>query len=154
MYEILKFLHIVLMFTAVSLLVGGEFYLSSMKASGDVRAIRAGYRAGKKLDGIGVAALLLGAGFGVIAALNGSLDLTQNWLLTAYGIFVAIMVMGIAYWTPRSKRILEAAEASPDDTASPALAALINQPKDRLALVLDLALWAGIIFVMVVKPFS
>lgn len=151
MYEFLKFLHILSMFTAVSLFVGGEWYLSSLERTGDVRAIRAGYRAGKKLDGFGVAAVVLGAVLGIVAALNGNLDLTQTWLLTAYGIFVAIMV---TYWTPRSKRILEAAEASPDDAPNPALAARINQPKDKVMLVLDLALWVGIIFVMVIKPFS
>ena len=115
MYEILKFLHVLAMFTAVSLFVGGEWYLTSLERGGDVRAIRAGYRAAQKIDGLGVAAVLLGVALGFITALNGHLDLTQTWLLTAYGMFVTKMVLGFAYWTPRSKRILEAAEASPDE---------------------------------------
>jgi uncharacterized membrane protein len=150
----LKFLHILSMFTAVSMFVGGEFYLSSMERSGDVRAIRRAYQAGKKLDGIGVAAAILGAVLGIVTALAGELDLTQTWLILAYVLFVAIMAMGIAYWTPRSKRVLAAAEASPDDAPSPELSAVINRPADKGFVVLDLFLWAGIIFVMVIKPFS
>jgi uncharacterized membrane protein len=150
----LKFLHILSMFTAVTMFVGGEFYLSSMERSRDVRAIRRGYQAGKKLDGIGVAAAILGLVLGIVTAIAGELDLTQTWLILAYVIFAAIMAMGIAYWTPRSKRILEAAEASPDDAPSPQLDALINRSADKTMTVIDILLWVSIIFVMVVKPFS
>jgi uncharacterized membrane protein len=153
-YEYLKFLHILAMFTAVSLFVGGEFYLSSIGRSRDVRAIRRGYEAGKTLDTVGIVAAILGLVFGIITALNGHLDLTQTWLILAYVLFAAIMAMGMAYWTPRSKRILEAAEASPEDAPSPALQALLERPSDRVWMIVDLALWAGIIFVMVIKPFS
>ncbi|MEX2458810.1 MAG: DUF2269 family protein [Actinomycetota bacterium] len=154
MYEFLKFLHILAMFLAVSLFVGGQFYLRALERSRDVRAIRRGFQAGKTLDGVGIAAVLLGLVLGIVTAINGNLDLTQTWLILAYVLFLAIMAMGIAYWTPRSKRILEAAEASPEDAPSPALVALLERPVDRSMMVLDLLLWAGIIFVMVIKPFS
>lgn len=154
MYEFLKFLHILSMFAAVSLFVGGEFYLSSIERSRDVRAIRRGYQAGKRLDGIAVGAVLLGLVLGIVTAINGNLDLTQTWLILAYVLFAGIMAMGIAYWTPRSKKVLEAAEASPEEAPSPELAALLDRPIDRPMMILDLALWVGIIFVMVIKPLS
>ena len=66
--------------------------------------------------------VILGLILGIITAINGNLDLTQNWLIIAYVLYVAIMALGIGYWTPRSKKVLAAAEASPDDQMSPELA--------------------------------
>lgn len=154
MFEILKFAHILSMFTAVAAFVGGEMYLQHVSGSRDVRAIRRVYEAGKRNDGIGIAGFLAGIVFGILTALNGDLSLTDGWLLTAYGFVVAILAMGIGYWTPRAKKILAAAEASPDDGPSVELIALLTRPVDRVLLAFDLLLWAGVIFVMVVKPFS
>jgi len=153
MYEILKFFHILLMFTAVTMFVGGEFYAMHIERSGDVRAIRRMYEAAKTLDMVGVVTVILGLILGIITAINGNLDLTQTWLIIAYVLYVAIMALGIGYWTPRSKKVLAAAEASPDDAMSPELAGLLKTPGLAL-IVFDLLLWVGIIFVMVIKPFS
>jgi uncharacterized membrane protein len=154
MYSTLKFLHVLSMFTAVSIFVGGELYGASIERSRDVRAIRGFYRSEKKLEPIAIGIVVLGAVLGLITAIKGHLDLTQTWLILGYVLFVTIMVFGMVYWGPRAKRILAAAEASGDEGPSPELAALIDQPKDRWFSVLDLALYATVILVMVKKPFS
>ncbi|MCA1727055.1 MAG: DUF2269 domain-containing protein [Actinobacteria bacterium] len=154
MYEILKFLHVVLMFTAASIFVGGEFYTLLVEGTRDPVAIRRVYQAGKRLDRLAIPAMLLGGVFGLITAINGNLDLTQTWLILGYAGFLSLVGVGIGYWTPRAKRILQAAEASPDREASPELTALLGRQGDKVPMVIDLAIWVGIIFVMVTKPFS
>ncbi len=155
MYELLKFAHILAMFTAASLFVGGEAYCFHVEGSRDVRAIRRVYQAAQKLDGIAIPIVILGLILGIITAINGNLDLTQTWLILAYVLFAGLMAMGIAYWGPRSKKILEAAEASPDDAMNPELTSLLTRtPVRRAIVVFDLGLWVAIIFVMVTKPFS
>ncbi len=152
--EYLKFLHILFMFTAVSMFVGGEFYLMAIERGRDVPAIRRANAAGKKLDPVGGVAFTLGVGFGIATAIVGPFDLTQGWLILAYVLSGLILAKGLGYWTPRAKRIEEAAAASPDDAPSAELTALLERPADRVMVVVDLLLWTGIIFVMVVKPLS
>ena len=154
MYTTLKFLHVLSMFTAVSIFVGGELYGASIERSHDVPGIRRFYRSEKKLIPKAIAIVILGGALGLITAIKGHLDLTQTWLILGYSFFVALMLLGILYWGPRSKRILAAAEASGDEGPSPELAALLDRPRDRAFSVLDLALYAGVIFVMITKPFS
>ncbi|HEX2030715.1 MAG TPA: hypothetical protein VHL78_04845 [Actinomycetota bacterium] len=150
----LKFVHILLMFAAVSIFVGGELYLMGVERARDVPAIRRANAVGKRLDPVGGGAFILGVGFGIITAVVGPFDLTQGWLILAYILAALILGIGLGYWTPRAKRIEQAAAASPHDAPSAELAALLGRPVDRVMVAVDLLLWAGIIFVMVVKPLS
>jgi hypothetical protein len=150
----LKFFHILLMFAAVSIFVGGELYLMGVERAREVPAIRRANAVGKRLDPVGGAAFLIGVGLGIATAVVGPFDLTQGWLILAYVLAALILAIGLGYWTPRARRIEEAAAASPDDAPSPELVALLERPVDRVMVGVDLLLWAGIIFVMVVKPLS
>jgi hypothetical protein len=97
---------------------------------------------------------LLGIAFGVIAALTGGLDLTQAWLILGYVLTAIILVLAFAYHAPTSNKLKALAAASGDDQPSAELRAAIERPIGRLVNVVDGLVWLGVIFVMVVKPFS
>jgi MFS family permease len=150
----LKFLHIACMFGTVTLFVGGEVILAGVARSGDVRAFRRVGAVTKRTDGIAILLLLAGIGFGFAAAVTGHFDLTAGWLIAAYVLVGVVFALGFGYFTPRYERIMKAAEASPDDAPSEELARLLDPRKELLVMVLDLALWGSIVYVMVAKPFS
>ena len=150
----LKVLHIVFMFATVTLFVGGEVILAGVARSGDVRALRRVGAVTKTTDAVAVVLLLAGIGFGFATALTGHFDLTAGWLIAAYVLVGVIFVLGFGFFTPRYERMMKAAEASPDDAPSDELARLLDPRKELAIMVLDIALWGSIIYVMVAKPFS
>jgi uncharacterized membrane protein len=154
MYEILKFLHVLAMFTATTIFVGNGYLLAVICRSRDVVAIRQSVKASLKLNPVGGAAVTIGVILGFITALNGNLDLTQTWLILGYVLTAGVFAMGLGYWTPKSKALLEAAEASPVEEPTAELSQRLVRLGNPVILVFDTLLWASIIFVMVTKPFS
>jgi uncharacterized membrane protein len=148
-----KFLHIVAMFGAVSIFVGQGVLSGAIASTGDVRTIRRTLTVGARFAPVGGALFILGIVFGFITAVTADLDLTQTWLLIAYGLAALILITGVAYHGPRDRKLRELVESSPDDAPSDALRAFVQAPVDRVVRVIDLLLWLGIIYVMVAKPF-
>jgi uncharacterized protein YbjT (DUF2867 family) len=149
-----KFLHIAAMFAAVSVFVGQGLLSAAIAESHDVRAIRRTLTAEARFGALGGALFLVGLGFGFVTALTGDFDLTAAWLLIAYGVAVLILATGIVYHGPRGKKLLAAAEASPDAEPPEGLRALIQEPSARIIATIDVLVWLAIIYVMVAKPFS
>lgn len=149
-----KFLHIALMFGAVSIFVGQGLLSGAVAGSEDVRAIRRVLAAESRFGPLGGAMFVLGIVFGFITALTGDLDLTAPWLLIGYGLVVIIFVTGIAYHGPRARRLQSLVEASPETEPSEELRAAIRQPGVRIVTTLDTVVWLAIIYDMVAKPFS
>lgn len=154
LFSYLKFLHILSMFGAVSLFLGGEAILGATTRSMDVRAIRRVARTTKITDNIGIVLFLVGVGFGVGTAWVGDFDFFQPWLIIAYALAGLVVVEGFVYFEPHGARLRAAADQSPDEAPSEELARLINPRRETIIMVQDTLLWASIIFVMVVKPFS
>jgi hypothetical protein len=148
-----KFLHIVSMFAAVTLLFALDIIFFRVAESGDVRAMRRIGRSSQRVVTIGVITFFVAVGFGFATAITGDLDLTAPWLLIAYGLVAVIIFLGGAIESPYLSRIGKAAEDSPEDAPSPELAALLASPLRHLTYVSAL-LYAAVIFDMVVKPFS
>ena len=148
-----KFLHIAAMFGAVSVFVGQGVLSATIASTGDVRAIRRTLSVESRFAPAGGGLFILGIVFGFITALTTDFDLTQTWLLIAYGLTALILAIGIGYHGPRDRR-LRLVEASSDDAPSGDLRAFIEAPSVRVVRTIDLLLWLGIIYVMVAKPFS
>lgn len=154
LFSYLKFLHIVAMFGAVTLFVGGGVVLSGVARTANVPAIRRVVAVTKRTDVIGVVLLIAGVGFGVGTAWVGEFDFFQTWLILAYVLVGIIFLTGALYHGPHGERLGKAAEASPDDAPSEELARLLNPRREAVIMVVDTLLWISIIFLMVVKPFS
>jgi uncharacterized membrane protein SirB2 len=149
----LKFLHILTMFATVTLFVGGEVILTAVARTRDVGALRRVAAITKRTDGLGILLLLVGVALGILTAVTGQFDLTAPWLIIAYVLVGILIATGIFYFAPQTKRLAEALEAS-GDRFSPELAQLLDPRREMVVLVLDVALWSALIYVMVVKPFS
>lgn len=97
-----KFLHIALMFSAVTMFIGGEVILAGVAHSGDVRALKRVGAVTRKTDMVGLASLVLGIGAGFLTATTGHFDLTARWLILAYVLVGVVFAAGFLFFTPRS----------------------------------------------------
>ena len=150
-----KFLHIAFMFGAVALLVGGGVINERVQKGKDVRAIRGVIAAEGRVAPVAGILMVGGIIFGFVTAIAGGFDLLAPWLLIAYGLVLAIILMGALYHGPHGKKLEEAAAESPDDQPSSRLLTIIEGTgRGPLVNAIDGLLWAGLIFVMVVKPFG
>ena len=148
-----KFLHILSMFTAVTLLVGISVIGERVIASRDLAAMRRFAELYPPLERLGIVAIVLGIVFGFVTAIVGPWDLTQAWLITAYVIVAALMTLG-PLEGKRFARVSEMARRAEGTEPTGELAALIADPVRRTMTAVSIALYVAIVFVMVVKPFS
>ena len=149
-----KFLHIALMFVAVSIFVGQGMLSGVVARSGDARALRRVLAAEDRFAPIGGAMFLLGIVFGFVTAITGDFDLTRTWLVIGYVLSLFILVNGLTYHRRQAEKLKAAAESSPDDRPSDELQAIAGAPSVAVVNAIDGLAWLGIIFVMVAKPFS
>jgi uncharacterized membrane protein len=145
------FLHIVSMFAAVSLTVGGELFALEAGRRRDVAALRAYFRISGRLETLSTVALVAGIVFGLVAASVGGLDLLQGWLVLAYLLVATGFVLGLA-GSPYFGRMRAAADASADDHPSPELDRMLASPVPYLLVGGSILVLVVIIWVMVVKP--
>jgi hypothetical protein len=151
---ILKFLHILSMFSAVGVVVGTEVLLHRVARSGDVRAMRTAFALAKPMNVVAPALFLIGVALGVIDGLTRGFDLFAPWLLIAYGLFLTMFVLGGAVQGRWIDRMVAAVASAGDEPPSPELERVINDRVATAAMYLSWLLLAGIIFTMVIKPFS
>ena len=151
-----KALHVLSMFAAVTFLVSEALLYGRAIWRSDV----AGLAAVRRLVGgrpvIGVAFLGLGIVFGVLAALTGAFDLLDGWLVAAYVLIAALLVVNASPWVQRLPKLgAEAMEAVAGQR--PAEKVLEGMADIRtpvlVAVALNIGLFAAIILDMVLKPF-
>ena len=107
-----KALHVLSMFAAVTFLVSEAVLYGRAIWRSDV----AGLAAVRRLVGgrpvIGAAFLGVGIVFGVLAALTGAFDLLDGWLVAAYVLIAALLVVNASPWVQRLPKLgAEAMEA-------------------------------------------
>jgi multisubunit Na+/H+ antiporter MnhG subunit len=146
-----KFLHILSMFTAVTLLVGISVFGGRVIATRDLAAIRRFGVVYPPLERAGIAAASLGVIFGLITAIVGPWDLTEGWLVTAYVLVVALFALGPV----EGRMFAKVAEAAGEtDGDEPKLAALLADRRRPTLTLFSIVLYVAVIFTMVTKPFS
>ena len=148
-----KSLHILSVVAGVTTLFAYEIVIHRAAAANEVVVVRSVGKRRALVENWGIGLILLGIAFGVVTAIVGPYDLTQGWLLTAYGIVVVLMVLGAGPETAWLNRVVAAAEADPGDGSSDGYAAAMRDPRRNLIWI-SAALYAAVIFVMVTKPFS
>ena len=148
-----KFLHILSMFAGVTLLFTYEIVIHRAAVANEILVVRSVGKRRTRIENSGIALIVLGIVFGVITALVGPYDLTQGWLLTAYGLVAVLIALGAGPETAWLNRLVAAAEADPGEGSSEGYVAAMRDPRRNLIWV-SAALYAAVIFVMVTKPFS
>ena len=147
------FLHVILAFTAIALLVVPGLMLEMVARTRDVAFIRRMYALGSFHGRIGGPFAVLTAIAGFIVAWRLEIPLNAGWLLAAYVVFILVMAIGIGYHSRRELQIAALAQASPVDTPSPELAAVIDDRMTTPMLWVSALLWIALIWLMVAKPF-
>jgi uncharacterized membrane protein len=153
---IFKTLHILAMFSSVTVFLGQGLFIARAVQRRDVRALAATYTlAGKRvLTGIGVGLLLLGVVFGLLTAATAGFDFLKGWLIVAYLLAAAIIAFNNL---PIVRRIFALAERAVEADAG-------RQPAQDVArdmattptlawLLVNVALYVAVIADMVWKPF-
>ena len=147
------FLHVLTMFGAVALSGGIDVLLLRIARTRDVRAIRTAFGVHERFAPLIPAFFGVGLLFGLIAIFVEGFDPFQPWLLLAYPLFVAgvlVGALGIGRWATR----VRVASSEAQDGGSPALDAALDDSTVRPAMVAFWLLIAAIVFVMVTKPLS
>jgi hypothetical protein len=150
--RILVFLHVFAMFGAVAVAGGGDLVMRRIAQTRDVRAIRTAFDVYGRVARLIPVLFGIGLVFGLIAIFVEAFDPFAPWLLLAYLLFIAGMLvgyLGIGRW---GDRVFAAATAS-GDSASAELEAAVTDWRGRVALIALWALIAAIVFVMIIKPF-
>jgi uncharacterized membrane protein len=142
-----KVLHVVAMFSAVTLLVGGDVFFHALRRTGDRAALRRFLGAINPLFGLGVALLTLGVVFGIATAATGSWDFFARWLVGAYVIVAVLYLVGLFVGLPyyRSAAAALASDGTTDDRA-------LDDPRGWGSMLISVAGYLAIIFLMIVKP--
>lgn len=146
------FLHVLVMFAAVALAYGPAALMVVASRRGDVRSLRAISVTSERLGPAVGMAFALGIVLGFVAIFFHGFDPLQGWLVIGYALVVASLVMTFAFTNPWLKKVQAAAEASPDDTMSPELRAIVQSPRNQALLTVDALLIVALIADMVLKP--
>jgi hypothetical protein len=149
--RVFVFAHVITMFGAVALSGGVDHLLLRIASTGDVQAIRGAFSAYKRFSRFVPMLFITGLVFGLTAMVVERFNPFAPWLLMAYVLFAAGVLIGALAIGRWSERLAEAAHAAPDD-GSPAFRAIAQDPAPRRAHLAFWAVIAAIVFVMVVKP--
>jgi hypothetical protein len=151
---ILKFLHILSMFSAVTLALGGAVFLHLVAHAGDAAAYRRLDGLIQRTDLVAITLFVAGIVFGILTALAGGFDLVAGWLILAYILVAAIVIDGILFLDPWYRRLRKAANIEDPVTSAAEFHRLVHSHRGRhlASLAVGTSLWVAIIFVMVVKP--
>lgn len=151
---IFKFLHILAMFSAVGVSTGTEFVLHRVANSGDVRAIKIAFGAGKLTGMLTPILFVIGMLFGLLAAWTGSWNFLAPWLIIAYVLFATALVLGVKIVGPWNQKVGKAAAMNQGETPSAELQALLHDKRALQAMYATYALIVLLVFDMIIKPFS
>jgi hypothetical protein len=152
---LLLFVHITVMFTAITVGFGGGLVMRMAYMTGQVAAVRGVGMALARLSPWIPILFIVGGVFGLLTAITwGIYSLTAPWLLIAYALFIAAMAIGILENAPWGKRMGALLAQTPDGPLTPEVKAMFTETRVVVLTIVDYLIVAAIIFDMVVKPFS
>lgn len=152
--SILKFLHIAAMFTAVAISFGPAVLLRAAVRTGRTRTILGVADTAVATSRFIGPIFVLGVIFGLTTAALGGFDFTAPWLLIAYVLFVAGVLVGALGEGRHTARVAALATANAGDVPGPELSAALTDPRANLVFWAFTLIIVAIIFDMVTKPFS
>ena len=149
--QLWTFLHILSMFSAITVIVGAELLANVAIRRRDLGMLRAYFRLGAKADQIGMVLLVLGIVFGVMAAVTVGWDLLTGWLVVAYVLVALTLAVGFSS-VPYLGRLEAALPETDEVSPSPELESLLRSPTPLVTSGTTIVLTALIIADMVFKP--
>ena len=150
---IFKYLHILTMFAAVTLMFGGELMFHLLRRRNDLAALRRFLEVVYPVFRIGVG-LLTGRRRLRYPGCQHDRVLPHRGLglLLAYLLIAGIYAIGFLVGVPYFNRVRAALDDASLQAPSPELRRVLDDPRWILDLVVSVFLYVAIIFVMVMKP--
>jgi uncharacterized membrane protein len=153
---IFKALHILSMFTMVTLFSGGELYYAFAIQTRNVRGLAWLHRTEirYRLSFVALGALIAGVIFGLLTAVTGGFDVLDGWLIAAYLLVALFFVNSVIFARAVLKLAEEAIEA--DEGQRPVeevVGKMAAGNSARILLVVNATIFGAIILDMVLKPF-
>jgi uncharacterized membrane protein len=152
---VFKTLHILSMVTAVTTLVGMEMFIGLAIWRRDVRGLASIFRMtrGSNPTTVGLVALIAGIVFGLLTAATAGFDLLAGWLVLAYTLVAAMVLLNVSPLKQRIRRLAEqAVEADRGERASEDVVRHMESFPVALFVGTNIALFAAVIVDMVLKP--
>jgi hypothetical protein len=151
---ILLFFHISLMFAGITISFGPAIVMRIAERSGQMGLVRGVALASKPID-VAIPIFFASGGiFGLLAAINVGYNLFAPWLVIAYVLFAIALVTGAGIARTFLLRLVPLVKDAPDGELTEPVKALFAEPRYRIVYALDYVVFLGLIFDMVVKPFS
>lgn len=150
----LTFLHIAVMFLAISLSLGPAVLLRVAARSGNARTIQGTAEATGRIGRVIGPIFGLGGLLGVATAVVTGYDLLAPWLLIAYVLFVVGATVGAVVEAGWTAAVAEAAAANPELIPGPPLVAILTSTRGAVSFWAFSGIVMLLILDMVVKPFS
>lgn len=151
---LILFLHIATMFTAVMVAFGSRTLMRLAYMTGQVAAVRGVGMAVARISPAIPFLFIAGGAFGLLTAINFGFDLLSPWLVIAYTLFAIAMLLGIVEDRPWVRRMGALLAETPDGPLTPEIRAMFAGTRAVVLTIISYAIFALIIFDMVVKPFS
>ena len=152
---IFKALHILSMFTMVTIFIGGEFFYSYAVWRRDVRSLAWVQRTmvRTRIPIFAILILLAGVVFGLLTAATGGFDFLDRWLIAAYLLVVAFFVNSIVLGDRLLRVARRAVEADDGKRPVEEVARDMAHRGTTIFFPINVAIFAAIILDMVLKPF-
>jgi len=153
---VFKALHILSMFAMVTVFLGGELFYSVPVWRRDVAGLAWVHHveARTRLGPVGVAFLVMGVAFGLLAAATGGFDFFSGWLIAAYALIAAFLInvalVGLRLVRLADKAVEAEAGHRPTEEVVREMAA---SPAVAFFFPVNIVIFAAIILDMVLKPF-
>jgi Zn-dependent protease with chaperone function len=153
---IFKALHILSMFAAVTALVGTEIFIVLAIWRRDVQALAMIYRLTRRPSPtvVGLFFLLVGIAFGLLTAATSGFDFLAGWLIAAYVLVVALILVNLSPPKRKVRKVaIEAIEAEAGRRPVEEVERNMANVPTANYFATNLVLLAAIIADMVLKPF-
>lgn len=151
---IFKALHILSMFTMVTVFSGGELFFFLAIRGRDVHALAWLQRMRIPFGVAAFGTLLAGVAFGLLTAATGGIDFFEGWLIAAYVLIALFLVNGAVFERAVRRLADKAVEA---ETGQRALDEVTQEMASSNAaarlFAINAVIFAAIILDMVLKPF-
>jgi hypothetical protein len=146
-----KALHVVSMFSGVTLLVGGSLYFDAIVRKREARLLASfGAVAMGPMGNVGIGLVVAGIIFGLATAIVGDFDLTDTWLVIAYVLAALLFILGPIEGR-LAGRAIETAKAAGDGWPGE-LAKVAEDPRRSALTWVSTLIYVALIVDMVVKP--
>lgn len=151
---VLIFLHITVMFAAITVGFGGGLVMRVAYMTGQVAAVRGVGMALARLSRWIPILFISGGTLGLLAAISFGQNLLAPWLVIAYVLFATAMVIGVVENAPWGRKLGALLATTPDGPLTPEVRAMFTETRVVALTVVDYLIVVAILFDMVVKPFS